>query len=63
MCCIVYCANNAFWSVMNDMDIIFWIDVVVNQVFLYDFEALVVGLMQDDGLVVGVILIEDGVER
>lgn len=48
---------------MNDMDIIFWIDVVVNQVFLYDFEALVVGLMQDDGLVVGVILIEDGVER
>ena len=63
VCCIVNCANNAFWSVMNDMHIIFWVDVVVFQVFLQDLEALVVGLMQNNGLVVRVILIEDGVER
>jgi hypothetical protein len=30
---------------------------------LHDLEALVVGLMQNNGLVVWVILIEDGVER
>lgn len=52
VCCIVNCANNAFWSVMNDMHIIFWADVVVFQVFLHDLEALVVGLMQNNGLVV-----------
>jgi len=48
---------------MNDMHIIFWADFVVFQVFLHDLEALVVGLMQNNGLVVWVILIEDGVER
>ena len=63
VCCIVNCANNAFWSVMNDMHIIFWVDFVVFQVTLHDLEALVVGLMQNNGLVVCVVLIEDGVER
>jgi hypothetical protein len=48
---------------MNDMHIIFWVDFVVFQVFLHDLEALVVGLMQNNGLVVCVVLIEDGVER
>ena len=60
---IVDCAKNALWCVMNYVGIIFLVYFVVFQVFLHDLEALCFWLVQNNGLVVRVILIEDGVER
>lgn len=54
--------QDAFGRVVEDVDVVLRIDVVLLKVVLHDLVAPGLGLMQNDGLVVGVVLVKDGIK-
>jgi hypothetical protein len=54
--------ENALRRSVEDVDVVLRVDLILFEVLLYHVVASSFGLMDDDGLVVGVVLVEDRVE-
>lgn len=61
MCSIIDGAKYALWCLILYMNIIVFFDIMFSEILLNHLEALSIWLMKDDCLIIGIILIEDGV--